>query len=91
MNLLTGFLLRIDCPLQERCVYSDLVTATGVPELVTMETSPALQTLDSTMCREVTAQSTLVAVDRLFKATPANQHRAIAMKVHCVVCTVCCY
>lgn len=43
--------------------------------------SSSLQTLESGMCQEVTAEDTLVAVERLFKATPTNQHRAIAQKV----------
>ncbi len=66
---------------QEQSVYRGLVSETVVPELVAMDSSSPLQTLDSAMCREVTAEATLTAVERLFKATPTNQHRAIAIKV----------
>ncbi len=67
--------------IQEQSIYRGLVLQTAVPELVAMENSSSLQTLDSAMCREVTAEATLTAVERLFKATPTNQHRAIAIKV----------
>ncbi|XP_064393895.1 integrator complex subunit 8-like isoform X2 [Halichondria panicea] len=65
---------------KEQSVYRGLVSETVVPELVAMDSSSPLQTLDSAMCREVTAEATLTAVERLFKATPTNQHRAIAIK-----------
>ena len=69
-------------------MYKRVMSLTTLPDLSSTPkgradeaSSTSTQRLEARMCQAVTSSDTLAAVDRLFKATPPNQHRMIALKV----------